>query len=237
MDKRKVPWKAEWRAAGLDPGPLTPEEEALVPTLEAENRAFLEQHPPEKHLAPGHRRPAGLKTPFPAWALPLAAAAAALVVLGLPVLAPEGASGPERIKGTGAPLLTVYRQGPSGAEKLGAGALVRPGDVLQAAYAVTGPVQGAVLSVDGDGNVTVHLAREGRSVALAPGGEHYLDFSYELDRAPRFEVFFLVTSARPFDLEPVRQTLKSTPWAQVGPGTLGAGLTVTVLPLTKAASR
>ena len=230
MDEKKIPWKSEWKAAGLDPGPMTEEELKLVPGLEAENRAFLEKHPfAGKKTAPKSRS-LKLQTLF----LPLAAAAALLVVFTLPQFAGTGVGlDQERLKGSGDPVLVVYREGPSGAVRLDARAQVRAGDVIQAAYKVTKPIQGAILSVDGEGNVTVHLARDGRSAALVPGGEQPLEFSYELDRAPRFEVFFLLTSDKPFDLEPVRQVLKTAPWDSLGPAAFGPGIRFTLVPLTK----
>lgn len=224
MDRRNIPWKAEWKAAGLDPGPLSPEEEALVPRLREENVAFLERHP---------RRPKGTPLVRVLWATPLVAAAA--LVLAFQTL-PSGAPDLERVKGD--PVrVAVYRQGASGPERLAPGTLVRPGDVLQAAYQVAKPVEGALLSVDGNGNVTVHLDERGRSVPLTAGAERPLQFSYELDQAPRFEVFVLVTSSASFDVEPIRQTLKRTPWDALKPGDFGAGVDFTLLALEKAGTR
>lgn len=229
MDRRNISWKAEWKAAGLDPGPLTPEEEALVPHLREENRAFLERHPRRVPKT----TPVRTSLVRALWASPLVAAAA--LVFAFPSV-PSASPNLERVKGEPS-RVAVYRQGPDGAEKLGPGDQVRPGDVLQAAYQVTKPVQGALVSVDGDGNVTVHLAAQGRSVALVPGAEKPLEFSYELDQAPRFEVFFLVTSTKPFDVDPIRQTLKKVPWASLKPGDLGPGIDFAVLALEKASSR
>jgi hypothetical protein len=232
MDRRSIPWRAEWRASGLNPGPLSAEEEALVPALQEENRRFLEDHP----FRPKGRPQTAFR--MTAWAVPLAVAAALVFVLsgpGSPLSPPE--AGGERLKGAGDPVLVVYRQGPTGPERLVAQAHVKPGDVLQAAYQVARPVQGALLSVDGSGNVTVHLAQKNRSVPLVPGAEHPLAFSYELDQAPRFEVFFLFTGDQVFDVEPLRQTLKSTPWETLKPGAFGSSVRFTVLALVKGATR
>ncbi len=232
MDQRNIPWKAEWKAAGLDPGTLKPEEEALVPGLVAENQAFLKKHPFPSRLQT-RRLPASLKF----WPLPLAAAAA-LLFLTLPISPSlQPGSGLERIKGSGDSILTVYRKGASGTEKLGAGTVVRPGDVLQLSYRVSQNLQGALVSVDGNRNVTVHLAQGGRSTALSAGTERPLEFSYELDQAPRYEVFFLLVSPKPFDLEPIRQTLKTVPLESLSPDAFGSSIQFTVLPLAKAATR
>lgn len=229
MERRNIPWKAEFKAAGVDPGPLSPEEAALVPRLEAENQEFLRQHP--------FVRPLPRRTPLGRvglWMAPLAAAAAVLVALSFPDLgSAPGSTGYERIKGNGDPKLVVYRQAQGKAEKLGPSAKVHPGDVLQAAYQVSEARQGALLSVDGAGNVTVHLAQNGGSAPLAAGGEHPLAFSYELDRAPKYEVFFLLVSNRPFDLEPIRNLLRSRPWDSLKAGAFGPDIQFLVLPLTK----
>jgi len=229
MDQRNIPWKAEWKAAGLDPGALSAEEEALVPSLVAENQAFLAKHPYRPTPRPA--------VPFQVWALPLVAAAA-LVLLALPLASsPEPGSGLERMKGGSDAVLTVYRQSSSGTEKLAPGATVRPGDVLQASYRVSQAVQGALVSIDGSRNVTIHLAQNGRSTALVAGAEYPLEFSYELDRAPRFEVFILLVSSHPFDLEPIRQTLKTAPLEPLPPDAFGKDIRFTLLPLVKAASQ
>jgi hypothetical protein len=48
--------------------------------------------------------------------------------------------------------------------------------------------------------VTFHLPPDGRkSVALEPARTVLLDWAFELDDAPRSEVFFLVTGPSPFD--------------------------------------
>ncbi len=232
-NQTRYSWKAEWKAAGLDPGPLSEDEEAQVPRLVAENREFLEKHPPETVLKKARPRPRTL--PFQVWSVPLAAAAALLVFLGLPgTPAPKPGTGLERMKGNSETAVVVYRQGAKGPEKLAPRTLVHAGDVLQVAYHVSKPQQGALLSLDGEGNVMVHLAKDGRSVALVPGAEHPLEFGYELDRAPRYEVFFLVTSDTPFDLEPIRRTLKAaSTWESLTDASFGSGLHVAVLPLAK----
>lgn len=233
MDQRKIPWKAEWKASGLDPGPLTPEEADLVPRLQAENQEFLRAHP----YSPRAKTPPVTRL-MGALGVPLALVAAALLVVAGPLTGGPSLVGPnEHMKGPSTPRLFLYRNHDGKPEPLAERSVVRSGDVLQAAYLVTQPTQGAVLSVDGDRNVTVHLAVQGRSAPLASGGEHPLEFSYELDQAPLYEVFVLVTSATPFDVEPIRQRLKTTPWNGLAPGAFGAGLNFTVFPLVKGNDR
>lgn len=233
MDQRKIPWKSEWKAAGLDPGSMTPEEEALVPDLVVENQAFLQRHPYRS------ARSTRVRLPLVTWSIPLAAAAAVVVFLSVPMIPGSGptVTGLERMKGNSDAVLSVYRQSAKGTEKLAAGSVVRPGDVLQASYRVAQASQGALLSVDGSRNVTVHLAQGGQSTLLTAGAEHPLDFSYELDRAPRFEVFVLLVSSQPFDLEPIRQILKTTSLETLAPDAFGKAIRFTVLPLTKDTSK
>jgi hypothetical protein len=105
------------------------------------------------------------------------------------------------------PRLLVYRQKPArpagiaGSERVSDGARVSRGDLLQLAYdkAPEG-AYGVLLSLDGAGRVTLHLPEEGArmSAALISLREIRLPSAYELDDAPNFERFVLVTSARPF---------------------------------------
>jgi len=230
MDQRKIPWKSEWKAAGLDPGPLSEEEASLVSQLQKENAEFLEKHPFSPAAGAPHRKPLPLQT----WVLPLVAAAAVLLFVTLPLSAPETSGvGLERMKGAGDPTLVVYRQGKGGAEKLSPGATVHPGDILQAAYKVSQNSQGALISVDGSRNMTVHLAEGDHSTSLLMGAEHPLEYGYELDRAPRYEVFLLLLSSQPFELEPIRQTLKTTSWDSLKADSFGSAIRFVLLPLNK----
>jgi hypothetical protein len=77
-------------------------------------------------------------------------------------------------------------------------------------YRAAGQAFGAIVSTDGNGSVTQHLPRSGRrAVSLEAGGTALLDFSYELDDAPRWERFYLVTGDEAFDLGPVRRAAQS----------------------------
>src|SRR5262249_54089120 len=88
----------------------------------------------------------------------------------------------ERIKGTAAsrPALAIYRQTPSGSERLADGALVRPGDLLRVGYTSAGRAYGVILSIDGRGALTMHLPSTGsEAVSLTQGAATtLLDRSY-----------------------------------------------------------
>lgn len=121
---------------------------------------------------------------------------------GDPEVAPAHDEG-NRVKGLG-PFLTLYRKTSEGSEALEDGARVRAGDVVRLAYRCPERRYGTIVSIDGRGVVTRHLPRTGaRAVPLKSGEAVLLDHAYELDDAPRFERFYLITSAAPFELAPV----------------------------------
>jgi hypothetical protein len=144
------------------------------------------------------------------WAAPLAAVAAALVLLvlaprlvgppagtpaGRPAAAPDSA---DRIKGL-VPALQIFRKTPEGSETLADGDRVRAGDSVRVGYQAAGRGFGVIVSIDGRGSVTVHLPVHGdQAAALESGGTVLLDHAYQLDDAPRFERFHFVTAKQPF---------------------------------------
>ena len=147
-------------------------------------------------------RPAAMRTAY--WALPAALVAATLLVT---VVVPRMASAPdsdrERIKGL-VPALTLYRQTAAGSETLADGAIAHTGDVIRVGYRAAGRTHGIILSVDGQGTVTMHLPSDGdRAAPLARGSTVLLDHAYELDDAPLWERFYFVTGETPFSVAPV----------------------------------
>ncbi|HTP59961.1 MAG TPA: ActD-like protein, partial [Spirochaetia bacterium] len=107
-----------------------------------------------------------------------------------------------RIKGL-APHLIAYLKTSQGVQELKPDAFVRRGDLIQLAYAAGDARYGVIFSVDGRGTITWHLPAGATTPAgLAPSLERQgqLPVSYELDDAPGFERFFLVTSEKPFDM-------------------------------------
>ncbi|MFZ0427745.1 MAG: hypothetical protein WAO20_06490 [Acidobacteriota bacterium] len=107
----------------------------------------------------------------------------------------------DRIKGD---RLVLFRRTPEGGELLSDGAWVHAGDQIRIGYRAADPLYGVILSIDGRGTVTRHLPRQGpRAVLLTQGGLSLLDHAYELDEAPGWERFYLVSSPREFDIEPI----------------------------------
>jgi hypothetical protein len=106
------------------------------------------------------------------------------------------------------PRLLVYRQRPgrgaaAASELLSDGASGARGDLLQLAYnKAPDGLYGVLISIDGAGKITQHLPEEGasQSPALTSLREIRLPSAYELDDAPDFERFVLVTSTEPFAL-------------------------------------
>jgi hypothetical protein len=113
-----------------------------------------------------------------------------------------------RLKGLEAGL-AIYRKSPSGPELLPPRSLARPGDTLQIFYQSFQDLHGMIFSVDGRGSVTLHLPEEdGPGVRLVKGGLHPLPHAYLLDKAPKLERFYLVTSPRPFAADSLLAALR-----------------------------
>ncbi len=148
------------------------------------------------------------------WALPVAGVLMLALFIVRPIAlepratAPAATTDGERVKGLDG-ALAIYRRTESGSELLADGDRARSGDLLRIGYKVASPGYGVILSVDGRGLVTLHLPADGqRAVALQDGDLVLLDTSYELDDAPRWERFYLVTSRSAFDIEPVLTALR-----------------------------
>jgi hypothetical protein len=205
--------------------------------LEALSRSdgeILAELPPAEIAASIRRRmlsaggPEGTRKPgkgrfLPTRAVAFPAAAAILIVAG--AVAARGLFPPSRgeivlAKG-GAPGLVVYKKSASGPTPLADGALASAGDLLQIKYASGNARYGAIASLDGRGGVTWHLPSEyapagsgGRADkkagALAPRIEMEgaaLGSAYELDDAPAFERFFILSSNEDFELSLVSRAL------------------------------
>lgn len=128
--------------------------------------------------------------------LPLLAAALALVV-ALPASEPDATDAPyaSTAKGDKEKIL-VHKRGRRNKllddnDRLGPGAQLQLGYRTENTHAV-------LLSLDGRGVVTVH--RPNGSNTSTPSGQYLLDHAYELDDAPRFERFFLVTADQPLSV-------------------------------------
>jgi len=124
----------------------------------------------------------------------------------------------DRVKGgaaSGLPALALYRRTAEGSEQLADGAIAHPGDLIRVGYRAAGRHYGVIVSIDGAGVVTMHLP---------PNGEHaetlkdeaivLLDQAYELDNAPRWERFYFVAGASPFDAGAIVQAAREAARSQ-----------------------
>jgi hypothetical protein len=210
-----------------------PGDEALrdrLARLEQSDREIADRYPAPEMAAAIRRRAAALdaearaaaRPPARSWLAPIALAATACLcaVVAVSLWSRLPAREDTTIKG-GEPSLVIHRRVGAGSEELRRGATARQGDALRIGYRAGGHTYGAIVSIDGRGNLTPHLPRTGdRSAALQPSGTVFLDFAYELDDAPRWEAFYFVASDTPFDLEPVRQAISRS--AASGPASPAA---------------
>lgn len=125
-----------------------------------------------------------------------------------PSTTPPAAISEDRVKGAVSALVLYRREGARG-EPISDGDVARAGDLIRIAYRSAGPRYGLILSIDGAGVVTRHLPVDGPEAAvLQPGATVLLDRAYELDAAPRWEQFFLVTGETRFDVGPVLEAAR-----------------------------
>jgi hypothetical protein len=220
MDERDKP-VSDWRLERMAQGELDEtarrdleaklgkdEAAARMAQLQASNEEILQRLPPEVVGASIRRRLQERRPRRAMWVMALlpVAMAAGVWAVGF---SPQLASNPnesETVRTKGATHLFAYRATVPGTKpvKLGQAARVHPHDVLQLAYTAGEARFGAVLSVDGNGVVTVHPPfNKPEATPLAGTGETNLPQAYELDDAPGFERFFLVTAPKPFTLSPV----------------------------------
>lgn len=213
--------------------------EARLAAIAASNAEILREHPPARVRAEVERRLATTRARRSAPALwlaaPLAAAAVAALVLwpdptieldalvasAEPAIIVAGDPGDTRAKGI-EPHLVVHRQEGERTVPLVPGAEARARDLLQISYVAAGAAHGVMLSIDGGGVVTLHHPlRVDVSTALLQTGAVPLPQSYELDAAPDFERFILVTADTPLD---PAQVLAAARRLAGGPGAASAPL-------------
>lgn len=135
----------------------------------------------------------------------VAAALMLFIGFGFVLSLNTGNSSGNEIRVKGAPALTIYRNSGDMVEKLGDGSDAFEGDLLQIAYQNI-PLNhyGMIISLDGNGNQTIHYPLSGSDAQLLEsGGEIYLPWSYELDDAPDYEVFFLIVSEKSFSMKDI----------------------------------
>ena len=159
---------------------------------------------------------------FPAYKIvSYAAAAVLLAALIIPVSlrssrTAAGTTPTERVKGASTapvntePHIKLYRQKGREIQALNDGDFARSGDVIQITYNAGSDEYGVIFSVDGNGSITRHFPENSWQAAhlQQSNDEVPLDFSYELDNAPDFECFIMVTSKNKFSLEGIEDSIK-----------------------------
>ena len=123
----------------------------------------------------------------------------------------------ERVKGNAitasdsAPSINLYRQKGREIQALNNGDFAKPGDVIQITYNAGSDEYGIIFSVDGNGNITRHFPETGWEAAqlIHRSDETPLDFSYELDNAPDFECFIMVSSKNKFSLDDIENQIEN----------------------------
>ena len=109
------------------------------------------------------------------------------------------------------PKINLYRLDGNTITTLKNGTLAKSGDVIQITYNAGNKDYGVIFSVDGNGNITRHFPEN--SWKAEPLHHNYnetpLDFSYELDNAPNFECFIMVTSKEQFSLDDLEDKIKN----------------------------
>lgn len=203
--------------------------DARIAELEASNREILDAYPAEE-MSQKIRERAAKKDSGPKiiegvfkTALPLAAAAALFVTLGLPMLqnqampnlADENGAA-IRLKGI-KPHFQIYRQTGTDAEPLTDQDLARENDLLQLSYVAAGAEYGVLLSIDGRGAVTLHYPDSPYGdQRLASDGEYALPFSYQLDDAPSFERFYFIAGEEEIPMELVMEEAERVAMSRTG---------------------
>ncbi len=123
----------------------------------------------------------------------------------------------ERVKGASIassnknPSINLYRQKGREVQALNDGDFARSGDVIQITYNAGAEEYGVIFSVDGNGNITRHFPENSWQAGqlIHRSDETPLDFSYELDNAPDFECFIMVTSKNQFSLNDIESKIKN----------------------------
>lgn len=231
-----------------------PEAQARLSALREENAKILAALPTAQVTSEVLRRQrlaASAKTPLRRpWLLIPATGFAAAAVLAVVLRTPPNQGGdavkdplvPEIEQTTTKglePRILVYQKRAADQR----GQLLRDGEsakaqaLLQLGYVAAGQPYGVLLSIDGRAQVTLHFPASQQETTKLAAGQALLSTAYQLDDAPLFERFVLVTSAQPIDVKAVMaaaQQLASAPTrARAEPLLLPAALAQTSLLLRK----
>jgi len=139
--------------------------------------------------------------------LPVFALAAAAIFASMPETELVNPEFGEDIYTKGDARLEIWRQEKGGQNRLDGEDSIAEGDLLQLRYVPNGTHYGAIFSVDGSGEVTRHLPIRGQQAVPLKREATKLPRSYELDDAPDYETFYIVTGSEAFGLDGVESAL------------------------------
>ena len=192
---------------------LTPAERERLEELEAEDRAILFQYPPGRVAAEIRRRGGDAQPSAQPGLARVGTWGAAAAMAGLVVFAlsggevgyvPDDPSGLEPTRSKGGDALVAHRASREGVELVQPNDALGAGERIQISYRLEAPAYAVMLSVDGRGLVSLHLpAKKGQPPPRVQVGRGVLPYSYELDDAPMFERFFLITGPDRFRTQDV----------------------------------
>ena len=196
-----------------------PDGAARLQALQQSDQALQQDYPVRQMVAGIRERQRVHSQSRPLWARPwalaLAAPVAAFGLLLWVALPSQEDVEITREKGSQTHL-NVYRQAQAGTQRLLDGDLAAAGDVLQLRYQASHARFGAIYSVDGRGAWTRHWpsasVASSTALRLTQTGEIALPQAYELDDAPDFERFFLLSGDEDFELSAALAALKT--WAK-----------------------
>jgi len=186
-----------------------------IAAIRAADAAELAAHPPgpavaqiEERVATAAKRAAERRRLRRVTLIGVATSVAAIVVVAGLVFqrtspvepSHAGVNHDDGIRVKGAARLIAFRQVGDQIEKLDADAVVHEGDLLQLRYNAGGNAYGVIASLDGAGVVTLHFPLREDAPTTMAAKTTTLPHAYALDDAPKFERFFIITSAEPIDV-------------------------------------
>lgn len=107
------------------------------------------------------------------------------------------------------PQLFLYQQKQDVVISLHNGTKVEAGDLIQLAYNPNGNRYGLIFSIDGNHNITNHFGSDDFDAWEMDNSVTYLDYSYELDDAPEYEIFVMIASDEPFNFRNEAEIMKN----------------------------
>lgn len=126
-------------------------------------------------------------------------------------LFPRPSSGEPGRPKAGGPALSIYKKVPEGSIELSDGDKAAKGDILQLRYGPSAARYAIIASIDGGGTITWHYPSyySGGSASSPRIREEgaFLESAFELDDAPSFERFFIISSKGSFDVATAAKAL------------------------------